>query len=337
MFCINLGNIDLHLDWLDEGIYKEVPAGRNIFEATRIKFDKLKDLMCYRELKEAQKFNRQIGTLGGGNHFIEIDVDDEGNKYLVIHTGSRNVGNQVAEIYQKLAIKLCSGFEEYDKKQQEIIRTYKEQGRRLEIQEAIKELHRQMKLTKPDVPQDLCYLTGEYKDRYLHDMKICQEYAILNRETIARNIIEKVINPMLKEKLIYKDLDKFQCVHNYLDFNDNIIRKGAIKATKGQKVIIPINMKDGCIIGIGKGNNSWNNSAPHGAGRVMSRSKAKELLNIDDYKNCMDGIYTTSVNESTIDEAPQAYKPLEEILDNIKDTVEVEKIIKPIYNFKASN
>ena len=166
-------------------------------------------------------------------------------------------------------------------------------------------------------------------------MKICQEYAVLNRETMAKNIIEKVINPMLKDKLILNNLEQFQTIHNYLNFEDNIIRKGAVSANKGEKLIIPINMRDGSLICIGKGNKDWNNSAPHGAGRIMSRSKAKKLVNINEYKNSMNGIYTTSVSESTIDEAPMVYKPLKEIEENIKDTVDIVERIKPIYNFKA--
>ena len=185
------------------------------------------------------------------------------------------------------------------------------------------------------MPNDLCYLEGQYKDNYLHDMEICQEYAVLNRETMAKNIIEKVINPILKDKLNLNNLEQFQTIHNYLNFEDNIIRKGAVSANKGEKLIIPINMRDGSLICIGKGNEDWNNSAPHGAGRIMSRSKAKELVDINEYKNSMDGIYTTSVSESTIDEAPMVYKPLREIEENIKDTVDIVERIKPIYNFKA--
>ena len=335
MYCINLGNININLQWLDEGIRKEVPAGREGFKETKIKFKKIQELICYRELKNHKEFERQIGTLGSGNHFIELDVDSNENKYLVIHSGSRNLGNQVATYYQKLAIKLHSGYKNYFKEKEELIRTYKEQGRRQEIQEEIKKLNVKYFGKRADMPNDLCYLEGQYKDNYLHDMKICQEYAVLNRETMAKNIIEKVINPMLKDKLILNNLEQFQTIHNYLNFEDNIIRKGAVSANKGEKLIIPINMRDGSLICIGKGNKDWNNSAPHGAGRIMSRSKAKKLVNINEYKNSMNGIYTTSVSESTIDEAPMVYKPLKEIEENIKDTVDIVERIKPIYNFKA--
>lgn len=335
MYCINLGNIDINLQWLDEGIRKEVPAGREGFKETRTKFNPIQDLLCYRELKNHKEFQRQIGTLGSGNHFIELDEDSNGNKYLVIHSGSRNLGNQVANYYQKLAIKLHSGYDNYFKEKEELIKTYKEQGRKQEIQEEIKKLNVKYSGKRADMPNDLCYLEGQYRDNYLHDMKICQEYAILNRETMAKNIIEKVINPMLKDKIILNDLEQFQTVHNYLNFEDNIIRKGSVSANKGEKLIIPINMRDGSLICIGKGNEDWNNSAPHGAGRIMSRSKAKELVDMNEYKNSMKGIYTTSVSESTIDEAPMVYKPIEEIEENIKRTVDIIERIKPIYNFKA--
>ena len=327
MLCVELGNIDLNLELLDDVINKNIPAGRNIREQKLIDFGKINDLHCLRELKETKKFNRAIGTLGGGNHFIEIDVDDEGNKYLVIHTGSRNLGKQVADYYQNLAIQLCCGKEEMLKRKEEIIRSYKEQGRKEEIQKALKELEKEYEQSKPKLPNELCYLEGKYREMYLHDMKICQEYASLNRRYIAREILNKMnIN-------IY--IPHFETVHNYISFEDNIVRKGAISAKKGEKVLIPINMRDGSIIAIGKGNEDWNNSAPHGAGRIMSRMKAKETFNLEEFKNSMKDVYTTSVVESTIDEAPFVYKSMQEIIENTKDTIEIQKIIKPIYNFKA--
>ena len=328
MLCVELGNIDIDLEKLDKIVNDYIPAGRNIREVKLTEFEKIKDLYCLRELKETNKFNRAIGTLGGGNHFIELNVDDENNKYLVIHTGSRNMGKQVAEYYQNLAIELCSGKEEMYQKKDEIIKTYKEQGRKQDIQKALKELEKQYKENQPDLPKELCYLTGEYREDYLHDMQICQEYASLNRKYIALEILNKY-------GIIA--MNKFETIHNYICFEDNIVRKGAIRANKGERIIIPINMRDGSIIAVGKGNNDWNNSAPHGAGRIMSRMKAKETFNLDEFKKSMEGIYTTSVVEETIDEAPFVYKPMQEIIDNIKDTVEIEKIIKPIYNFKAKN
>ena len=329
MLCIELGNINLDLEKLDDVINKNIPAGRNIREQKLTSFDKINDLYCLRELKETKKFNRAIGTLGGGNHFIEIDVDDENNKYLVIHTGSRNLGKQVADYYQNLAIQLCSGKEEMFKRKEQIIRSYKEQEKKSEIQKALKKLESEYKKSKPKLPNELCYLKGKYREMYLHDMRICQEYASLNRCYIAREILNKMnIN-------IY--IPHFETVHNYISFEDNIVRKGAIRANKGERVIIPINMRDGSIIAVGKGNKDWNNSAPHGAGRIMSRRKAKETFNLEEFKNTMKDVYTTSVVEETIDEAPFVYKSMQEIIDNIKDTVEIERIIKPIYNFKAKN
>ena len=327
MLCVELGNIELNLKKLDNIINEYIPAGRNIREQKLIDFEKINELYCLRELKESKKFNRAIGTLGGGNHFIEVDIDDEDNKYLVIHTGSRNLGKQVADYYQNLAIELCSGKEEMFKKKEKIIKEYKEQGRKSEIQEALKDLEKEYKNNNPDLPKDLCYLEGKYREMYLHDMRICQEYASLNRCYIARTILLNM------GKQIYQKY--FETIHNYISFEDNIVRKGAISAKEGEKVLIPINMRDGSIIAVGKGNEDWNNSAPHGAGRIMSRIKAKETFKLDDFKESMKGIYTTSVVEETIDEAPFVYKPMQEIIDNIQDTVEIQKIIRPIYNFKA--
>lgn len=331
MLCVELGNIELDLEKLDKVINENIPSGRNIREHKLEDYGPIKELYCLRELKETNKFNRAIGTLGGGNHFIEIDVDTDNNKYLVIHTGSRNLGKQVADYYQNLAIELCSGKEEMFTKREEIIKTYKEQGKKSEIQKALKELEKEYRNNKPDLPNELCYLEGKYREMYLHDMKICQEYAELNRTCIAHQIISNYFN------IQFYEFDCFQTIHNYISFKDNIVRKGAISAKKGERVLIPINMRDGSIIAVGKGNDDWNQSAPHGAGRIMSRIKAKETFKLEDFKESMNGIYTTSVVDETIDEAPFVYKPMSEILDNIKDTVEVEKIIKSIYNFKAKN
>lgn len=338
MLCVELGKVELDLEKLDKVINENIPAGRNIREEKLMNFDKINDLYCLRELKETKKFNRAIGTLGGGNHFIEVDVDEEGNKYLVIHTGSRNLGKQVADYYQNLAIELCSGKEEMFKRKEEIIKTYKEQGRKSEIQKALKELEAEYKQNKPELPNELCYLTGKYREMYLHDMEICQLYASLNRLQIAKMILTNYFELTYIPE-IYPPImsDSFETIHNYISFKDNIVRKGAIRANEGERVIIPINMRDGSIIAVGKGNEDWNNSAPHGAGRLMSRKKAKETFNLEEFKKSMADIYSTSVLEETIDEAPFAYKPMQEIIDNIQDTVEIEKIIKPIYNFKAKN
>lgn len=334
MLCVELGKIDIDLQKFDEIVNKYIPSGRNIREHKLDSFDKIQELYCLRELKDTKKFNKAIGTLGGGNHFIELNIDNEGNKYLVIHTGSRNMGNQVAKYYQELAIELCSGKEEMFNKKAEIIKTYKEQGRKTEIQKALKELEKEYKDNKPNLPSELCYLEGKYRKMYLHDMDICQEYAICNRVNIAHEILKNYLDKEQYRKFEWK---MFETIHNYIDFEDNIVRKGSIRANKDELVIIPINMRDGSIIAVGKGNKDWNNSAPHGAGRIMSRKKAKEILRLEEFKKSMQGIYTTSVVEETIDEAPFVYKPMQEIIDNIKDTVEIKKIIKPIYNFKAKD
>lgn len=334
MLCVELGNINIDLERFDEIVNNCIPSGRNIREHKLLDFKKINELYCLRELKDTKKFNKAIGTLGGGNHFIELNIDNEGNKYLVIHTGSRNMGNQVAKYYQELAIELCSGKEEMFNKKAEIIKTYKEQGRKTEIQKALKELEKEYKDNKPNLPSELCYLEGKYRKMYLHDMDICQEYAICNRVNIAHEILKNYLDKEQYRKFEWK---MFETIHNYIDFEDNIVRKGSIRANKDELVIIPINMRDGSIIAVGKGNKDWNNSAPHGAGRIMSRKKAKEILRLEEFKKSMQGIYTTSVVEETIDEAPFVYKPMQEIIDNIKDTVEIKKIIKPIYNFKAKD
>ena len=332
MLCIELGNIELDLEKIDNIIRKYVPSGRNVHEKTQSKFVDLEKLYCLKELKNNNDFlERSLGTLGSGNHFIEIDKYKDNNKYLVIHTGSRNLGKQVASIYQEKAIKYCSYKKEMQEEKEKIKLEYKKQGRKSEITAALIDVEKKYE-GKTKLPIDLCYLEGENREKYLHDMKICQEFARNNRLCIAKQILFNYFNiDNLDNNFKY-----FETVHNYISFEDNIIRKGAIAARSNERVLIPMNMRDGCIIGIGKGNDDWNKSAPHGAGRIMSRNKAKEVVKIDEYRKSMNGIYTTSVNKDTIDEAPMVYKPMQEIVDCIKDTVEIEKIIKPIYNFKAS-
>ena len=326
MLTVALGDIDIDYEKLDAAIRKRVPCGRNVHEGRITRFDKILELRCYRELKDTRRFERSIGTLGGGNHFIEIDQGENGRKFLVIHSGSRNLGKQVADYYQKLAVELMEGKGELFAEQERIIAEYKAQGRRSEIQDAIKELHRNYKTKQIDIPKDLCYLTGKYREDYLHDMRICQEFAVLNRKYIAKSIIDE---------MGWDYEGYFETIHNYID-DENMIRKGSISAKRGELVLIPINMRDGCIVGLGKGNEDWNCSAPHGAGRIMSRHRAKEILSVVDFMETMEGIYTTSVSMDTLDEAPMAYKPMKEIVENIKDTVDILEIIKPVYNFKAS-
>lgn len=328
LYCANLGKIDIDYEKLDKFINDNIPSGMKVNDKVIAEFD-IKQLYCYDELKHYSWIEKSVGSLGGGNHFIEIDKDDEENKYLVIHTGSRNLGSQVAELYQDLADKIINyGYIDYINKKQEIIKTYRELGKQKKIENTLNELQKEFEKNKNIIPRDLAYLEGEERERYLHDMRLCQEFAILNRKTIA-NTIAKYMG--------FNIDNSFESVHNYISFEDSIVRKGAISAKKGEKLIIPINMKDGCILGYGKGNEDWNNSAPHGAGRIMSRKQAKERIKMNEYIKSMENIYTTSVNEFTIDEAPFVYKTLDEILNHIGDTVEVERIIKPVYNFKANN
>lgn len=327
MLCVELGKVDIDLEKLDKIIRQYIPSGMNVHQQKVKDYDFTK-LYCYNELKNKDGWlEKSLGSLGGGNHFIEIDIDEDNNKYLVIHTGSRNLGKQVAEIYQNKAIEYCSYKKEMQEEKNKIIKEYKEQGKEKEIQQALLEINNKYQ-GKTKLPKDLCYLEGKDRENYLHDMRLCQEFAVLNRDYIAYKICYEL--DILCDKY-------FHTIHNYINFEDNIVRKGSISARKGERVIIPMNMRDGCIIGVGKGNEDWNYSAPHGAGRTMSRNIARQTLNMEDYKNSMNGIYTTSVNEQTIDEAPFVYKPMEEIIEHIKDTVEVEKIIKPIYNFKAND
>lgn len=237
----------------------------------------------------------------------------------------------MADYYQNLAYELMCGKDDLYDRQEKLIAGYKAAGRKSEIESAIKELHRNFRAVTPKLPKDLCYLEGKYHEQYLHDMRICQKFAYMNRVMIAQIICNHMGWGVGAEIPDY-----FECIHNYIDHDSNIVRKGAISAKYGEKVLIPINMRDGCILGTGKGNEDWNCSAPHGAGRLMSRMKAKETLNMSDYSNSMDGIYTTSVSEETIDEAPMAYKPIDEIVECIGETVDILAILKPIYNFKAS-
>lgn len=326
MLTVNLGKVDIDFTKLDEAAHF-VPSGKNVWEGRKERFD-LQALRCYRSLKETKWLERSLGTLGGGNHFIEVDEGADGTKYLVIHTGSRNLGKQVAELYQQLAIDLHCGKEEYFKQREAIITEYKAAGRRDEIQAELKKLAASQEKKEADMPEDLCYLYGTYLDDYLHDVVICQDFARRNREKIAEVLIERAG--------FGKVTDVFHTIHNYIDTDEMILRKGAIAAHAGEKVLIPINMRDGSVLAVGKGNPDWNYSAPHGAGRIMSRHKAKENLNLEDYKKAMEGIYTTSVNEATLDEAPMAYKSLEDIIDVIRDSVDIIDIMKPIYNFKAN-
>lgn len=322
---VRIGNVDIDYEKLDNAIKTHVPSGYNVNErlnwhakenSERI----INSMRCFKKLQKYDRLVFSIASLGGGNHFIEIDQDEDGEKYLVIHTGSRNLGKQVAELYQDIAIKKLSSVKEEDR--QAVITKLKAEGKQKDIPNALRALTPTVK-----VPKDLSYLEGQDREDYLHDMRLCQEFAVLNRKYIAINIISA---------MDWNVEDEFESVHNYID-DENIVRKGAISAYKDEKVIIPINMQDGCILGRGKGNKDWNFSAPHGAGRLLSRSQAKASLTVEDFKEDMKGIYTTTANQSTLDESPRAYKSIQDILNYIDDTVVVEKIIKPVYNFKASD
>ena len=329
MLSVELGDMDIDLERLDKTITKKIPTGRHVHAERKYEFDRLQDLHIFRELRDTRRIIRSIGSLGGGNHFIEVGEDSNDDKYMVIHSGSRNLGLQIANTHQGIAIDLCSGKREFFERKEELIENYKKKGKRDNIERALKRLEKEYKGLKPEYPRDLCYLDGEYRDRYLHDMKIAQEYAGLNRKTMADIILSAMFGKELD------DFPHFETVHNYISFKDNIIRKGAISAYEGERVLIPINMRDGSIIGVGKGNPDWNYSAPHGAGRVLSRTQAKQKLDLAGFKESMKGIYSTSVHQGTLDEAPSAYKPMEEIIEAMRDTVEVIDIIKPIFNHKA--
>ena len=285
-------------------------------------------LLCYKQLQDIYRIEKSLGTLGGGNHFIEIDRSSDGTFYLVIHTGSRNLGGQVAEIYQQLAIDLAKGKDKFFQEREEIIATYTSRSLKKKVNSTLKKMEKEYRGKSLSMPKDLCFVYGKYFEQYLHDMEICQHFAKLNRELIAKILLSKA-------GISYSEA--FHTTHNYIAPDELIIRKGAIAAHKDEKVLIPINMRDGSVLAVGKGNPDWNFSAPHGAGRILSRADAKELLDMEEYKESMTGIYTTSISQGTLDESPQAYKSLDDIIDVIDDTVEIIEVMKPVYNFKAGS
>ncbi|MGM0396191.1 MAG: RtcB family protein [Bacillota bacterium] len=289
MLLVKLGKRELPLERLDKFIRSNIPSGTKTHRDNIFLDPEIEKLKCKKHLKNKERFQRSLGTLGGGNHFIEVGKDSKERLYLTIHSGSRNLGKQIADYYQKLAAKECKGA----------------------------------------YPKDLCYLEGKEREDYLHDMKIAQNYAKINREGIAELILMEFYRAGLSK------FEHFHTVHNYIDFRDNITRKGAISAYNDQELLIPINMRDGSILAKGKGNPEWNFSAPHGAGRLVSRKVAKDEGSLRQFREAMEGIYSTSVHEGTLDESPFAYKPMEEILERIDETVELVDRIVPIYNFKA--
>jgi RNA-splicing ligase RtcB len=316
MLTIKLKDKEIDFEKLDKIINDKVPNGFNVHEINKCEFD-FTNLRCQKfvDLKRALL---SIGSLGGGNHFIEINKSEkDGNLYLVIHTGSRKLGGDTCKYYQDKAFQNVN---EMDKIKNNLINKLKKEGKQNEIASELK------KIKKPKVNKNLAFLTGTDFDDYINDMFIVQKFAIENRKNIA--------NIIIKEYGLQED-ERFETIHNYIDFKRMILRKGAVSAEKDEKLIIPINMKDGSLLCIGKGNEDWNYSAPHGAGRLMSRSKAKQNINIEDFKNIMTEVYSTSVGVSTLDEAPQAYKSIDEIKNAITDTVEIIDILKPIYNFKS--
>lgn len=317
MLTIELKDKYIDCEKLDGVIRTKIPNGFNVHQQQKATFD-FEKLICAKKV-DLERALLSIGSLGGGNHFIEVDYSERNNKYyLVIHSGSRKLGGDVCKYYQDLAFQ---GANEMKKIREDLITRLKAEGRMKDIESEIK------KLKKPIADKELAHLSGDNFNSYLNDMEIVQRFAMLNRKTMAAIIIKE---------MGFQEESRFETIHNYIDFKRMILRKGAVSAELGEKLLIPINMRDGSLICIGKGNEDWNYSAPHGAGRLMSRSKAKEMLSMDEYVNSMDGIFTTSVSTATIDEAPQAYKSIEEIRSAITDTVDIIDTIKPIYNFKAS-
>lgn len=326
MLVVELGNVDIDFAKVDEFIKENIPSGFNVNESANQTPNLIQAIGHIRAkgIVDYDYAARSLGTLGGGNHFIEIDVDDEGNKYLVIHSGSRNLGVKICKYYQEAAYQYCLN-KSKGQSRSSIIKKLKEEGREKEIESVLKNL------PKCSVPsKDLCYIEGDLLQDYMNDMRHAMWYAGLNRRTIARKMLANLFGSRLS------DYHYFNTLHNYIGC-DNILRKGAISARPYEKVIIPMNMRDGSLICVGNGNEDWLKSAPHGAGRLMSRTRAKMDLSMEEYLKEMNGIYTSSVCTETIDESPMAYKPMDEIIELINPTVRVVKVIKPIYNFKAKD
>ena len=312
----------MELQKLDKLIYEKIPSGFSIRDRAHRYLSQidLNELCCAKHV-DLLRAEKSIGTLGGGNHFIEVDKDDEGNLYIVVHSGSRHLGVEVASYYQEAGYKVLNRTD--DASLQTLVAQMKAEGREKEIQKELKKLKN---IKQTNIPKALAYVSGELFEQYIHDMKIVQHFAMLNRQAMMDEIIKGM-------KLHVEE--QFTTIHNYIYTNAMILRKVAVSAKEGEQLLIPINMRDGSLICVGKGNEDWNFSAPHGAGRLMSRAEAKRRFDITGFRQEMDGIYTTSVNESTLDECPMAYKGMDDILSNIGPTVDVAKIIKPIYNFKA--
>ena len=314
---------EIDLAKLDQLIHDRIPSGMNVRtrKHANAALTHVFDLRCIGRMDHLEKELRAIGSLGGGNHFIEVDKDEENNLYIVIHSGSRHLGKEVAEIYQRLAYQQVCGIgrDQIQKRVDDL----KSQGRSGEISAMLEQAKKE---AVSDVPKEMAYVSGELFDDYIHDMKIMQEFADINRRTMMQIIIEG---------MGFTVTDRFTTIHNYIDTENMILRKGSVSAQKGEKLLIPINMRDGSLICIGKGNRDWNCSAPHGAGRIMSRSEAFRSLSMEEFRKQMEGIYSTTVNSNTLDESPMAYKDMKDIVENIAPTADIVRTIKPIYNFKA--
>ncbi len=331
MMLVALGQKEIDFKRLDQYIRENIPSGFEVYEQCSVELEAHFETELERISKlthsDVERHIRSLGTLGGGNHFIEINVNPQGEKYLVIHTGSRNFGHQVAEFYQRKAMHYCEHVKKKLKAEKDqALKRIRKQKNKAHEKEILLEFEKKME--PYHVSHQLAFLEGQDRDDYLRDMKFAQKYASLNRTIIAKKICEH-----LGES--FESLFHFETVHNYINFDDLMIRKGAVSAQKGEKLVIPINMRDGSIIAIGKGNEAYNYSAPHGAGRLLSRKMAIEKLSLEAFQNEMQGIYSSSITVKTLDESPMAYKPIEMILKYIEETVDVVEIIRPLYNFKA--
>jgi RNA-splicing ligase RtcB len=325
METVRIEEKKIDFEKLDALIRDKIPCGREIRKNCHRLNDEidLSSLRCVGEVK-LERARRSIGTLGGGNHFIEVDQDEDGALYVVVHSGSRHIGNEVAKYYQDEGFNALRGKARFQL--DELIARLKTEGRAKEIERMVKE-RRTTCMTPTSVPKDLAYVEGDLFDDYIHDMKIIQRFAALNRKAMTEVIVKG---------MGFSPLECFTTVHNYIDTDDMILRKGAVSAKVGEKLLIPINMRDGSLVCVGKGNSDWNQSAPHGAGRLMSRTKAFETLSLDAYRRSMEGIYSTCVARDTLDESPMAYKDADEIISQIVPTAEIIHHIKPLYNFKAA-
>lgn len=318
MWKVDVKKEDINFEQLDRVVAQSVPTGFTVHTYEKADRTLLEGLSLKLDDNKISHILKSVGTLGGGNHYIELAEDEDGGIWLSVHSGSRNLGVQVATSHQKIAEDSLNG----EKELSDLISKMKKEGKNKEIQSTIEAF----KATKKVVNKDLSYLEGDLLDNYLSDMVIAQSYAHINRAKMLEAIVAK---------MSWETMDHFDSIHNYIDVENGIIRKGATSAQEGERLVIPLNMRDGSLICVGKGNVDWNFSAPHGAGRTMSRGEARRRIDFDTYKAQMGDVYSTSVVQSTLDEAPDAYKSADEIISNIGNTVEIKHRLKPIYNFKS--